>query len=375
MCASRVSRSDNLPSCPQILSSVREKFYEEDERRGVSDVAVRLFSARRSCPSIESPIAPAQDIIPGMKAQALRDTHLVFSGLVALGSRPEDSEYWKLATTFGARCSAELTSSVTHLVANQAGTAKVHSARRNPRVKVVYPQWLLDSVARWVRLDEQPYLLPPPEDRLSTPGSPIRPELSDGESDAKTTGTADVVEADLDLGDLDWGDAMKEVDDLLLETDDDDDGASSVNGGGDTTDGESDNGGAARSAAVGGRKRPRISSTPSDTSNGSTTAAAESPLQKRVKTARSRRSGLKTSMSAAEGDALVQQSDKSSTSSTAPAPRSRQPSPLRPSNGSVASNPAADADENGVDASQASSSIGSDDEDLLAMAADLESGW
>ncbi|GAA6012742.1 hypothetical protein JCM8202_003430 [Rhodotorula sphaerocarpa] len=358
----------------EILSNVRSQFYEEHASRGVSDVA---------------------DIIPAMKSRALRDTHLVFSGLVALGTRPEDSEYWKLATTFGARCSSELSSSVTHLVANQAGTAKVHSARRNTRVKVVYPQWLLDSVARWVRLDEEPYLLPLPEDYLSTPGSPIRPELSDGEGEAE--GEVEAPEAaedeeELDLADLDWGDAMKEVDDLLLETDDDDDSASLRNGAGgeDTTDGESDSGSSVRSAAAaaaGGRKRPRVSSgTLSDSDSAAPAGPAESPLQKRVKTARSRRSGLKTSVSAVEGE--VPARGGSSTPTARPVESRTESSDSVPApatsasaNGSapVAAKAAipelATAEENGAEGSQASSSFGSDDEDLLAMAADLESGW
>ncbi|KWU47543.1 hypothetical protein RHOSPDRAFT_14030 [Rhodotorula sp. JG-1b] len=353
----RMSHSD------QILTSVRDRFYQEHESRGASDVAT---------------------IIPAMKAQTLRETNLVFSGLVALGTRPEDSEYWKLATTFGATCSNQLSPKTTHLVANQPGTAKVHSARRFPRVKVVYPQWLLDSVAKWVRLEEGPYLLPTTVEEQRppppTPPSPVRPELSDGESEAKITAAAggtDTVETtggdevDLDLADLDWGDAMKEVDDLLLETDDDDDLASLLNGGDETTDGESDAGvQSAPPPGGGGRKRP-LSSTPSSESVGSNeasssaSAAAESPLQKRVKTARSRRSGLKTSLSAAaaaassaaEGNALAQAS--------APVP---PPSDTR-STADGASSSAAPS--NG----KTSSSIGSDDEDLLAMAADLESGW
>ncbi|GAA5866431.1 hypothetical protein JCM3774_004681 [Rhodotorula dairenensis] len=362
-----------------ILSNVRNRFYEEHASKGASDVAT---------------------IIPDLKAQSLRDTTIVFSGLVALGTRAEDSEYWKLATTFGAQCSNLLSSKVTHLVANQPGTAKIHSARRFPRIKVVYPQWLLDSVARWVRLDEGPYLLPMLEDRQATPPSPVRPELSDGENDSKVSvtdgGSLGDQRDDLDLADLDWGDAMKEVDDLLLETDDDDDSASVLNGDDATTDGESDAAGAATSSSLsvapGGRKRPRVSSTHSsesiagsDPSQEAAAAAAESPLQKRVKTARSRRSGLKTSLSATEGNALVQSGasspDKNDSTDAASDPPHSGANPASAANGafevaSAAAKSSVIADEAAAaNVSQASSSIGSDDEDLLAMAADLESGW
>lgn len=317
-----------------------------------------------------------QDIIPAMKAQTLRNTHLVFSGLVALGSRPEDSEYWKLAHTFGARCSAELSTSTTHLVANGWGTAKVHSAQRNPRIKIVYPEWLLESVARWTRVPEDAYVLNIPA-TSSTPGSPIRPELSGGEDDEDVDAIRLDAEADgaetpvtipdgeLDLADLDWGDAMKEVDDLLLETDDED--TASVVNGGDTTDGESDAGSSAPTAPRPPRKRARMTITPSD----ATSAApdTESPLQKRVKTARSRKSGLKRSVSAA---ALERSAEKAAEDGSSESQ----------SNGSVksASGRTSAAEGNGdavsVAASVASSSIDSDDEDLLAsMAADLEQGW
>lgn len=54
-----------------------------------------------------------------MKRRVLQGVVIVFSGVIALGARPSDSEYWKLAVTFGARCQSEVNSRVTHLVANQ----------------------------------------------------------------------------------------------------------------------------------------------------------------------------------------------------------------------------------------------------------------
>ncbi|GAA5844154.1 hypothetical protein JCM11251_002452 [Rhodosporidiobolus azoricus] len=355
-----------------ILSNVHGKFFEEHKTRSSADVA---------------------SIIPALKRQSLRSTHLVFSGLVALGSRPEDSEYWKLATTFGARCSADLSSSVTHLVANQAGTVKVHSARRNPRIKIVYPQWLLDSVAHWTRCDESPYLLPAPE-TTSPPGSPIRPELSE-EEDEEVGGSGEAVDkgkgravdailhdveegeggidalpdGELDLDDLDWGDAMKEVDDLLDETDDEDT-ASLLAGGNGTDGGESDTGSVC-SAAPRARKRPRMS-TPEDGLGGGSgggrvngkkaaAAATESPLQKRVKMARSRKSGLKTTLSAAAMEAAAASPEGAR---GAAAVAERQPSV------EAAGFPGSSQ------ASQASSSLDSDDDDLLAsMVAEVEKGW
>ena len=342
-----------------------------------------------------------QSIIPSLKRLTLASTRLVFSGLVALGQSPESSEYWKLATTFGAHCSADLSSSTTHLVANQEGTAKVHQARRarakGSKVEIVYPQWLLDSVARWTRLPEEAYLLPEPAAGGSAPSSPVRPELSAGEDDSIVAAPAapDLDDAalsdddDLHLDDLDWGDAMKEVDDLLLETDDDDTASLFGGGaGGAATDGESDASAAPTPEASGvgsgsgasrsPRKRPRASApgggesaaagARGDVVNGSTSSrATESPLQKRVKTARNRRSGLKQSLSAAaleRAATLVAGNEAGRSGSQAGGRRGGSGSGDTGGRATPSEAP-----------SVASSSIASDDEDLLAMAADLEQGW
>lgn len=54
-----------------------------------------------------------------MKRQVFAGLNLVLSGLVALGSQPHDSEYWKLAETFGAHCLADLSKQTTHVVAKE----------------------------------------------------------------------------------------------------------------------------------------------------------------------------------------------------------------------------------------------------------------
>lgn len=54
-----------------------------------------------------------------MKKRVLQGVNLVFSGIVALGAQPEDSEYWKAATLFGAKCASDLNTKTTHVLANQ----------------------------------------------------------------------------------------------------------------------------------------------------------------------------------------------------------------------------------------------------------------
>ncbi|GAA6009999.1 hypothetical protein JCM11491_005822 [Sporobolomyces phaffii] len=348
-----------------ILSNVHKTFYREHDEAGASDVA---------------------SIIPAMKRSTFAGTYLVFSGLVALGSRPEDSEYWKLAETFGAKCGTELRDRVTHLVANQAGTAKVHSARRNPKIEIVYPQWLLDSVAHWTRLPEAPYLLPDPNatsasasttppPRERAPSSPERPALSDGERDDND----DEDDVELEMGAIDWGEAMAEMDDLLNETDDD---GTATDRERDDVDRDASSSSSNRNRTTRKRSRASVASTDDESDSGTAAAsesskkgnggatATESPLQKRVKTARSRSSGLKTSLSAA---ALAASSD-SETGST-PVPTTTATTATSKALQDVVVDAAIGRAES-AEMSQTSSSISSDDEGFLAsLEAELEAGF
>lgn len=56
-----------------------------------------------------------------MKRAVLRDVVILFSGLIALHEKPEDSEFWQMASTFGAKCMSEVTSQITHVAATQVG--------------------------------------------------------------------------------------------------------------------------------------------------------------------------------------------------------------------------------------------------------------
>lgn len=374
--------------------------------------------------------------------------NFVFSGLVALGSRPQDSEYWKLATTFGAGCAPNLDSRSTHLVAKEAGTAKVHAARRlapSRGLQIVFVQWLLDCAAQWRRLPEEPYLLPPPspvppqmesgfvvgygsrdgggDQRSTTPPLAPRDGLQDGVDDGNgdDDGQGDnlrdldeIDEPELDMGEIDWGDAAAEMEDLLNDTDADDgtgDEADSTAGDseldGDESDAAGSKPGNVGQVRVGGnvKKRARLSTGTdsedddqqlyrdgaggrgqSGSGGGKATAikgaAADasdivvgSPLQKRVKRSRARKSGLAKSsfpsaLISSEGNAENETEARSTTGHTAGSPREA----------GLSNNAAAGSGE-GIEsgppsASQASSSFDSDDEAFLAsMAADLEKGW
>ncbi|KAG0232037.1 Carboxy-terminal domain (CTD) phosphatase [Actinomortierella wolfii] len=128
----------------EILGKVHERFYdayETSKERGYGKADVKR-------------------IIDDMKKSVLHNCHIVFSSVIPLGQEQHRAEIWRQATSFGARCSTELHSGVTHLVAAKAGTAKVGKARTMKNVKIVKPEWLYRSISKWKKQDEAAYALP-----------------------------------------------------------------------------------------------------------------------------------------------------------------------------------------------------------------------
>jgi len=46
----------------------------------------------------------------------LAGSHILFSSVIPLDTKPETTEIWKMAHMFGAKCSTELKSEITHVV-------------------------------------------------------------------------------------------------------------------------------------------------------------------------------------------------------------------------------------------------------------------
>lgn len=65
------------------------------------------------------------------------------------------------AMSFGARLDTKISRRVTHLVvsANRTRTQKVRQAARYPDIKIVKQQWLTESMSRWEKVDEGPYMV------------------------------------------------------------------------------------------------------------------------------------------------------------------------------------------------------------------------
>ncbi|KAJ1842176.1 CTD phosphatase Fcp1 [Coemansia sp. RSA 2708] len=139
-----------------VLIRIHAKYYEE----------LAVTSAQ------ELPPPDLAQILSRERQQVLSGVTLVFSSTfpIAPGSpRPQDTDLWWRASSFGARCELEVSDRTTHVVAGKPGTEKVNQARQRHRRAgkspeastlpiVVNPKWLLDSLYHWQRQDETAYL-------------------------------------------------------------------------------------------------------------------------------------------------------------------------------------------------------------------------
>ena len=100
-------------------------------------------------------------IMPTLKRQVLSGVVIVLSGVVPLGWDVQSSDLAMWAKGFGARIDEEVTRKTTHLIAARNRTAKVRHAlkRGRDKIRIVGPQWLVDSLSRWTKLEETPYLI------------------------------------------------------------------------------------------------------------------------------------------------------------------------------------------------------------------------
>lgn len=130
---------DYLLYLEHILLKIHQTFYEEYENtKQISDL---------------------KRLIPQVKSQVLVGLNLVFSGLVPNSIKLEQSKAYQVARSLGANVTQDFQPDTTHLVAVTFGTSKVHNARKNPKIKMVTPEWLWACAERWEHVEELLYPL------------------------------------------------------------------------------------------------------------------------------------------------------------------------------------------------------------------------
>ncbi|XP_039438951.1 RNA polymerase II subunit A C-terminal domain phosphatase [Culex pipiens pallens] len=124
---------DYLLYLEHILQKIHEMFYKEyDRTKQISDL---------------------KRLIPQVKSQVLVGHKLVFSGLVPNSMKLHQSKAFQVARSLGATVTPSFEPDTTHLVAVN-GTSKVHHARKNPKIKIVTPEWLWTCAERWEHVEE-----------------------------------------------------------------------------------------------------------------------------------------------------------------------------------------------------------------------------
>ncbi|KAK8853067.1 hypothetical protein IAR55_003768 [Kwoniella newhampshirensis] len=209
-----------LSRVSDILGEIHSRFY--DAYDGLSN-----WDSKTALPMS----CDVEFIIPELKAQVLEGCNLVFSGVIPQSVDPVTSEIWQAAETFGALCSTTVNDKITHCVTATLNTEKTYRAGNIPGVKVVWTNWLWDSVALWRRQPEVKYLAGAksrspslPERKSTTP-----PPLSNTEAESNVPEDEgeqmEDMEDDTNVG-AGWDqDADKEWEEFMAGEDSDFDGS------------------------------------------------------------------------------------------------------------------------------------------------------
>lgn len=111
--------------------------------------------------SNKSEVPDVGEVLDNLKAEVLRGTKIVLSGLIPLGVEVHRSEIGMQVLSYGADLRTRIDPDVTHLVisSSRPRTQKVRQAARIPTIRIVNQNWLQDSISKWEEQDETPYLV------------------------------------------------------------------------------------------------------------------------------------------------------------------------------------------------------------------------
>jgi RNA polymerase II subunit A C-terminal domain phosphatase len=182
---------EELIHLERSLTAVHTAFFKEWDRKRIANkggrVAALSGQRKASIPSesAENDDGPAnlslvpdvKRVMPAMKMRVLGGVVIVFSGVLPLGTDIQSADISIWAKTFGAEVREEVGAGVTHVVAARSGTAKVKRAVKRG-IKVVSTGWLFESLQKWRKVSEGPFLL---EGAGGVDGSQGSPGRSSGE--------------------------------------------------------------------------------------------------------------------------------------------------------------------------------------------------
>ncbi|KAI9049400.1 hypothetical protein LZ554_006434 [Drepanopeziza brunnea f. sp. 'monogermtubi'] len=188
-----VDNDVELKYLEQHLTEVHKAFYEEYD-----GALVNAHGDLNIVPDIGQ-------VMPRLKTKTLEGCTIVMSGLVPLQADIMRTEIGLQVVSFGAKIQAKVNRKVTHLVASTSRTRthKVRQAAKYPNIKIVNQQWLLNSMSKWKKEDETPYLVTIHEaDRVRSSGfdsnSSTASSVDDSDSSSSEGGNEDGTEDGVD---------------------------------------------------------------------------------------------------------------------------------------------------------------------------------
>ncbi|KAK9446566.1 HAD-like domain-containing protein [Limtongia smithiae] len=156
-----ISDDENNSSVEQVAAKAKQALQSAAPAASTSAVGSRKRKRRNSnSTDWRAGLPDVKVIMPRMKKDVLENVVILFSGLIPIGVKMDSVDLVIWARSFGALVVDTLAFDVTHLVAEKAGTEKVHQAQKFNAIKIVKPAWLYQCLSTWTRVDEGPYMLP-----------------------------------------------------------------------------------------------------------------------------------------------------------------------------------------------------------------------
>ncbi|KAF2075084.1 hypothetical protein CYY_003604 [Polysphondylium violaceum] len=169
------------------------------------------------------------NILDGIKQELFNSVNLVMSGVYPLNTPPHRQPLRLQAEEFGAKVQNDITPQTTHVVAAKKGTTKVNRAL-SKGLKVVNPQWIVESTRVWSKLDED--LFPVPSDNQDEMEQSGNANANDN-TDTTSTAVNESLHIDQDALKAAFDDIEQE---LELEDGESDSSGSSLNSSSDEND-------------------------------------------------------------------------------------------------------------------------------------------
>ncbi|BFZ59196.1 CTD phosphatase Fcp1 [Saitoella coloradoensis] len=159
-----------------ILKEVHSRFYSLYERGQADAEREQMLAGMQGSQLGRAAALPAvKDILPAMKQKVLKGCVIVFSSIIPLGEKVHSSYVARMAMEFGAKVQDEIDSRVTHVIAGKLHTVKVNTAAKHKHIKIVSRAWFDRSIEKFARQDETPYVLVTSTGQMSPQSSPSPP--------------------------------------------------------------------------------------------------------------------------------------------------------------------------------------------------------